>query len=317
MMGPNIHFQLAGEAARVLNLLGIDNAALHRHIHCPLPEHEDSHPSFRVDEKRNRYFCTCNPKGGSLVDLVIAMQKASDFKEAVSYLRSRLRLNGSGASRPSPVRPQVTGPASGTAATLAVTSNVSSQKQNIPSGINEFDEYLKRCVPAHQHPYCRAKKIAPVGALYDRNTGDLVLPLLDVNRVTTGIQLISPNGQKMFVKGSRLRGSGLLLGTIENGAPLGICEGWATGVTLFSLLNQPMLVTFSANNLLAAAQPYRRLGLQMVIFGDRDSSGVGQRSAIEAAQALRAATLFPPEHEGDCDFNDLYVRKLLAKQKSF
>ena len=62
MMGPNIHFQLAGEAARVLNLLGIDNAALHRHIHCPLPEHEDSHPSFRVDEKRNRYFCTCNPK---------------------------------------------------------------------------------------------------------------------------------------------------------------------------------------------------------------------------------------------------------------
>ena len=60
------------------------------------------------------------------------------------------------------------------------------------------------------------------------------------------------------------------------------------------LLNQPILVTFSANNLLAAAQPYRRPGLQMLIFGDRDASGVGQRSAIEAAKALRAAILFPP-----------------------
>ena len=216
MMGPNIHFQLAGEAARVLNLLGIDNAALNRHIHCPLPAHEDSDPSFR-DEKRNRYFCTCTQKGGSLVDLVIAMEKASDFKEAVRYLRFKLRLNGSGASWPSPVRLQVAGPASGPAATLAVSSNSSPQYQNIHSAINEFDEYLKRCIPAHHHPYCRTKKIAPVGALYDRNSGDLVLPLHDVNRVTTGYQIISPLGQKRFAKNSRLRGSGLLLGSIESG----------------------------------------------------------------------------------------------------
>lgn len=315
-MAPNIHDQLVGKAAQVLDLLGINDAALHRHIRCPLPAHADLHPSFRVDEQANCYYCSCTQRGGSLVDLVMAMQKAGSFWDAVCYLRDELRLHD-----PAPAhRPPMNLPAPASIASLptpaVVTAPQSSVATNLQFASNAFDDYLKRCTAVHQHPYCHAKKIPPIGAYHDRVMGHLVLPLHDVNGVTTGIQLISPSGRKWFVEGSRMRGNGLLLGTIERDSLLGITEGWATGVTIFSLLNQPVLVTFSANNLLAAARPYQRPWLPMVIFGDLDASGVGQRYALEAAEALGARAIFPPTRDLDCDFNDLYVRKLRSNVSS-
>lgn len=310
-MVPNIHEQLIGEAPRVLELLGIDEAALHRHIRCPLPNHADLHPSFRVNGDANCYYCTCTPRGGSLVDLVIAMQKAIGFRKAVSYLRDELRLEHAALRRPLATAP--TPPTTMQSPTMAAASAIAQSANAMRRVPNEFDEYLKRCVPAHQHPYCHTKKIAPVGAHYDRVTGNLALRLHDVDGVTTGIQLISPAGNKWFAEGSKMRGNGLLLGTIEKNSVLGICEGWATGVTIFSLGNQPVLVTFSANNLLAAAEPYKRPWLSMVVFGDIDRSGVGQQYAHAAAAALGAGLMFPPTDRLDCDFNDLYVSKILGK----
>ena len=96
MTGPNIHTQLVGQAEPLLKVLGIDETALRRHILCPLPTHDDHRPSFRVDRRDNRYYCTCTPRGGSLVDLVIAMGQATDFRTAVGFIRQHLPHIGGG-----------------------------------------------------------------------------------------------------------------------------------------------------------------------------------------------------------------------------
>ncbi len=315
-MHADIHTQLRGHAEAVLDLLGIDPAALHRHIRCPLPDHADRHPSFRVDEGANRYYCTCNPRGGSLVDLVINMHVAGDFKSAVRFLRQHLKLGSSvtvfGAQPavllPAPRSLAGVSPADPWAPLPQVDTDV------LPE-INPFDEYLKRCGPAYQHPYARKKRIAPVGAFLDPVTGNLVLPVHDADEEIRGIQLISAAGEKWFAEGSALRGHGLLLGSVHDARGLGVCEGWATGVTLYSLLGLPMLVAFTANNLLAAARPYHAMGIPLVFFGDRDPNGTGQRYARAAAHELDAAVRLPSERTGDTDFNDFYVRKMTGAQE--
>jgi Toprim domain len=318
MMGPNIHTQIGGQAEHVLNVLGIDPVALRRHIHCPLPTHDDHRPSFRVDRRSNRYYCSCTPRGGSLIDLVIAMGVATDFKSSARFLREQLPMIGGGSvdnykplTVPKPIPKPSVSPHPQT-----ITALPEHDSDLHPSlDANAFDEYLKRCVPVQQHPYVRAKRIAPVGAMVDQRMGHLVLPLRDVDGVTRGVQMISGNGDKWFADGTHLRGHGLLLGSIADKRGLGVCEGWATGVTLYSLLNLPILVAFTASNLMPAARPYHDLGIPLIIFGDRDANGTGQRYAQEAATALKAKLQFPPDGKGDSDFNDFYTRLIFGAKK--
>ncbi len=67
----DIFTDISGKSSEILDLLGIDQRARFKHVHCPLPDHDDRHPSFRVDQKTERFICTCSPRGGSMIDLVI------------------------------------------------------------------------------------------------------------------------------------------------------------------------------------------------------------------------------------------------------
>jgi hypothetical protein len=56
---------ISGKSTEILELLGIDLRARYTHVHCPLPSHDDRHPSFRVDKETERFNCTCTPRGGN------------------------------------------------------------------------------------------------------------------------------------------------------------------------------------------------------------------------------------------------------------
>ena len=86
----DIFKDISGKSVEILDLLGIDQRARFKHVHCPLPEHDDRHPSFRVDQKTERFICTCSPRGGSMIDLVIGMGHASNFVGATRWLRKNL-----------------------------------------------------------------------------------------------------------------------------------------------------------------------------------------------------------------------------------
>ncbi len=89
----DIKVQLEGRALDVLRLLRIHIYAASTQIPCPMCGSRGVGVSFNVREHQNRYYCTiCTPRGGSLVDLVIALGYAGNFHGAVTFLREKLEL---------------------------------------------------------------------------------------------------------------------------------------------------------------------------------------------------------------------------------
>jgi len=83
-----------------------------------------------------------------------------------------------------------------------------------------------------------------------------------------------------------------------------IAEGFATGVSLHEWFKQPCIVAFNAGNLEPVAKRIRALypNHELIICGDNDESGAGQKAARAAALAVGGRYLLPPIV--GTDFND-------------
>ena len=131
----------------------------------------------------------------------------------------------------------------------------------------------------------------------------LVIPVLNDGALVS-LQFIDKDGNKRFLTGGKLKGSYSQLGHYNPDKPILLCEGWATGASLFEANNYLTYVAFSANNLKAVAAYIRSLYPlnEIIICGDNDKSGVGQIAAKEAALAIGGKYIIP-ETMGH-DWND-------------
>jgi putative DNA primase/helicase len=285
----DIFKDIAGRASEVLSALGIDQHALQKHVHCPLPCHDDQDPSFRVDRKTERFFCTCTPKGASMVDLVIAMGYASDFIEATRWLRREMNIQFAGAH---PIR---------------VAANFVPPPAPDKARAKAREEILRvlaRCIAVPpMHPYTTKKGILPVGARYEPTLKCLVLPIHDADYELQGLELIHPDGSKSCVDGSKKSGNGLILGDPSRSPVLAVTEGWATGVSVHSALSGlPVLVTFGCTNL-GAVSKFLRPGQQAWLFADNDPRGLDAAHAVSRTLTPAGLVLVPTLG----DFNDDFV----------
>jgi len=172
--------------------------------------------------------------------------------------------------------------------------------------------FLDSCTPApSDHPYFRAKNIRPHVYVWIDKNNNLVIPVFDFRREVKSLQFISPSGKKKFMKGGPIKGNfhQILAG------PEGIiiCEGYATGVTLAQNYpsNRSVIVAFNAGNLLAVAHVFRQAypDQNIIIAGDNDASGVGQKKATEAALAIAGNVSIPQfsSSEKGSDWNDRWL----------
>ena len=151
----------------------------------------------------------------------------------------------------------------------------------------------KQSKPVTQHHYLTKKRIDHHNArLYN---DALVIPILNKGELVS-LQFIDQDGNKRFLSGSKLKGSYSQLGIYDTDEPILICEGWATGVSLYEATGNPVYIAFSANNLKAVACYVRTLYPMndIIVMGDNDLSGVGQKAAKEAALAIGGDCLIPP-----------------------
>lgn len=176
--------------------------------------------------------------------------------------------------------------------------------------------------PLQDHPYLQRKGIQAHGT---RVEGDkLLVPMRDGAGLLHSLQLIDAHGDKKYLRWGRVNGCHFLLGRLP--APhVIVCEGFATGATLHEATGWPVLVAFSAGNLLAVAQQVRQQypESQLVLAGDDDwqsPGNIGHAKALEAAQTVHGALALPvfPEPRGakDTDFNDLHRKLGLAAVKA-
>ena len=152
----------------------------------------------------------------------------------------------------------------------------------------------------------------------------ILVPLRDINDKLWSIQYILEDGQKRFLRESKIDENFFLIGN-EPKEKLLVCEGFATGVTLHRATGLPVACAFSAQNLGAVAKKWREKSqdLIIVICGDNDrftDGNPGSSKASAAASMVSGAVVIPDfgDESDGTDFNDLEMKfGIDAVQKYF
>ncbi len=154
-----------------------------------------------------------------------------------------------------------------------------------------------------QHSYMIKKHIQPYGTrLYH---GCFVIPIYNENKQLVNLQFIRADGAKRFLSGGKKKGCFSVIGKQATDSPILIPEGWATGASLHEATGYFVVVAMDAGNLESVAMVFRRLypDNPIIICGDNDASGTGQKAAKLAAITVSGKFIIP-EIVG-FDFNDM------------
>ncbi|MFZ9894252.1 MAG: AAA family ATPase [Burkholderiaceae bacterium] len=146
-----------------------------------------------------------------------------------------------------------------------------------------------------EHPYLKRKGIQPHGA---KITGDgrLMVPLFDSDGVLASLQYIDADGGKLYHPGGSVSGKFCIIGTMDVPGVLYVAEGFATAATIHEVSGRPVIVAYSASNLVPVTGTLREIHGQaqdIVIVADNDASGVGQKYAEQACAKYGARMVMP------------------------
>ncbi len=168
--------------------------------------------------------------------------------------------------------------------------------------------------PAAAHDYLTRKGIKPHGARFDGHS--LVIPMRDTAGTLHSLQTITPDGDKRFLPGGKVKGCYHAIGKPSgpDGALI-VCEGYATGASIHEATGQAVAVAFNAGNLEAVALALRAKypAARLIVAADDDSHTAGNPGITKATAAALAAgaLLAVPDFGADrpdkaTDFNDLH-----------
>lgn len=272
----DIKTQLEGRCPDVLQLLGINPMAMATQIICPVSEHHAGRPSFRVNPGTNRYFCAhCQPKGASLVDLVIAIGKAGSFPEAADYLRSKLSIGtkplSSNAGSEIPVTIQKVSLVARTALDDQIHDG---DEEEIPAFERQMEAMLAAARPPAVIQHCLQRRIAPLGAV-QADEGNLLVPARDHAGFLCALMRITSGGQKTLLSEGRLMGAGATLGCVHDAPVLGFTLDWESQVALHMSMGGMAVIAYldPDNALLAVDEFVGPLTKEVWVFaGPKDDS---------------------------------------------
>jgi putative DNA primase/helicase len=170
---------------------------------------------------------------------------------------------------------------------------------------------------SQEHFYIISKRIIPYGAYQCRSY--LILPIHDINGALQSLQYIKKDGFKRFKKHASPKNGFILLGDkiITKDDTLWICEGWATGCSIYETINQPVVCSLGASNMESVAYQLRLKYPEnrMVICADNDAhlpENIGVVIATKAAKnsgsLLRIPNFdnFSSLNKKLTDWNDLF-----------
>ena len=171
------------------------------------------------------------------------------------------------------------------------------------------------------HPYLSAKGVKGHGL---KVFGDkLLIPMRDTAGKLHSLQTITPDGEKRFHPGGRIKGCYHSIG--KPAGRIIVCEGYATAASIHEATGDAVAVAFNANGLepVAVALHGKHPGLQIIIAADDDhltDGNPGLAKAMAAALAvggLVAVPSFPADRPDKAtDFNDLHQLAGLDTVKS-
>ncbi len=165
---------------------------------------------------------------------------------------------------------------------------------------------------AADNPYLKSKKVKPCPGLKQLGR-TLLVPIQDIKGNVHGLQKIKPDGTKLFLPGMAVRSHFFRINGKDS--RLYVCEGIATGLSIYEATGCQVFCAFNCGNLKPVAQAIREKypSTEIIICSDNDAwteGNPGLTKATEAAQAINAK-LAIPEFQNTItkptDFNDLHV----------
>lgn len=137
------------------------------------------------------------------------------------------------------------------------------------------------------HPYLVKKHVPNYGL---KCQGDaLLVPLRNVQGEFASMQSIYPDGTKRYFPGAPMGESFFSIGLDQDG-PILLCEGYATGATLYELTGHTVICTMSCHNLMNCAPVFRKKypDRKILVAADDDAmtaEKIGHNPGVDAAQS--------------------------------
>lgn len=167
------------------------------------------------------------------------------------------------------------------------------------------------------NPYCVRKGIKPFGLREFKDKRTLIVPIRDAAGKITSAQFIFEDGTKRLKSHGKVKGCYYSFG----GKPVDtllMCEGFATGASLYAATGYPVAIAFSKGNLGPVARALRAKmpAVRIIVCADNDrfnpDGNGGVVSATAAAGAVGgwlAVPVFQSDEGQPTDFNDLHTRE--------
>lgn len=176
----------------------------------------------------------------------------------------------------------------------------------------------------NKHAYALTKKIHCDPRILIDQKGNLLIPLLNIDKKLRSAQTIKADGTKRYAAGVSKTGHFFVASppgksikdfSIEpmKQKEIYFAEGYATAATIATAMNAYVIVTFDSSNLPIVAKIFAEKlpNQKFIMCADNDKnlpSNVGVNAAKEAAKATHSVVVKPDMGEQiGTDFNDLYL----------
>lgn len=207
------------------------------------------------------------------------------------------------------------------------------QRQNNEAKARAYSEYLECGVPCKYHDYLKKKNIHPyygvkvatksISELNDEGItvfrikkGDLIIPLVNAKKEFMTYQRITATGKKLMAGQTPKRGGFYPIGLWEYNATKRVilCEGYATGASIYEATQDVVLVCFDIGNIRAVCEQLRSEypDVEVIIAADFDLNTNDQAGLINGlilAKQFGLRFIFPTQVKEGSDWNDLYLEQ--------
>lgn len=291
-----------------------------KHQPCPICGGSDR---FRCDDKGGSGSWICNQCGAGNGYTLVRDYTRNDAYDTHALIADILGIDGAKEISEDNKKAWIAAQAERQAAEKAT------KKQTQQNAAKIAQDRFTNATPAQNHPYLTKKGVQSHDLKVDKY-GNLLIPLYFHNTNTGNItlcnlQTIDKEGKKLFIKGALVSGAFYTLGNILGSDTLFICEGYATGASIFEALGglYPTIITFNASNMIKCAAIIRTLyPNHRLIFCADDDRATEQKTGkntgiIDATQAAKIAKgeIISPDFGGDertntgelTDYNDLHA----------
>ena len=296
-----------------------------RHQPCPICGGSDR---FRCDDKNGTGSWICNQCGAGTGYTLVRDYTRKDAYDTHALIADILGIDGGKAI--SEADKQAWAKAQAERESAEKQAKKQAQKASAKTAQDRFNQAKYIDHKNHEtHPYLTKKGVRSHGLKVD-DKGNLLIPLYYHNTSTGNITLcnlqsIDKDGKKLFVKGGLVGGAFFTLGNTAISDVIFICEGYATGASIFESVDgrHATIITFNADNMVKCASIIRTLYPQhrLIFCADDDKAteqktgkNTGLTAGNESATLTQGEVISPDFGDDErtttgelTDYNDLHA----------